>query len=447
MIGRRERLVLGGMLVVALALRVAWCLSAARLPSGSLHDPNFYYLYGQQLANGEGYRIPFGQGPTAYYPPGYPFSLGALFFIAYHTPLDQLRNVEIGMVVFGNILWQLGSIVLLFLIARKLTGRSMAGYLAAAAFALWPNIIFHTAVALTESLFIFLLLVAVWLVVDGPWRAPRWKTWRLVAIGVVLGAATLVRPVTIPIYPVLLLVLVLSRIGWRRAISQTAIVVGASMLVLLPWAVRNQIVMGSFTLSTNTGDNLCMSRRVGGSGGFEFPNERCFPASDLKRPEFELDRNAHGTELATEFVKDHPGEEARLVFRRLGATFVDDADGLGAVESYGTDVFMSSGTRDALGRTANVYALFAALIGSIGLVVLIVRRRTPAGVLVVLTGIGMLIPPLVFFGDPRFHVPAVPIAAIGIGCLVIARSHARGADGVVLRGGPEDDPVPNRPTL
>jgi hypothetical protein len=208
--------------------------------------------------------------------------------------------------------------------------------------------------------------------------------------------------------------------------------------------------MHSFTLSTNTGDNFCMSRHVGGSGGFDFSPEnadRCFPETTLERPESETDRSAHGTSVAIDFIKEHPGEELRLVFRRIGATFVDDADGLGAVESYGTDVFMSRGTRDALARTANIYALLASLGGVVGLGLLLVRTRTPSAVFVALTGVGMLIPPLVFFGDPRFHVPAVPIAAVGVGCLVIARGRATAAPGSASHAGPEDDPVPASPAL
>ena len=80
----RERLVLGGILAVALVLRVAWCFHAARLPAGGLHDPNFYYLYGQQLANGLGYRLLDGS-PTAYYPPGYPMALAPFILVTAWT--------------------------------------------------------------------------------------------------------------------------------------------------------------------------------------------------------------------------------------------------------------------------------------------------------------------------------------------------------------------------
>ena len=421
----RERTVLAAILAIALVLRVAWVLYAARLPSGGLHDPNFYYLFGEQLARGEGYRLLHGEA-TAYYPPGYAFSLAPFLWLAIHTPLDGLRNVEVGVVAGLNILWQLLTIILGFFIARRVGGRTLAGYLAAGALALWPNLIFHTAVALTESLFLVLLLVAVLLAVGAPWKEARWETWRLVATGVVLGAATLVRPVTVPIFPALFLSLLVARSGWRRAVGHTAVVTAIAVSVLVPWAVRNAIVMNQVTLSTNTGDNLCMSRRVGGSGGFEFPNTRCFPDTFDRyvRPEFETRRDAYGRKLAIEFVREHPMEELKLVFRRLGSTFQNDADGLAAVESYGDDRFMSRGTRDLLRTTATTFAVVAGLAGTAGLIVLAVRRR-PADLFVVLTGIGMLLPPMAFFGDSRFHVPAVPIAAIGAGVLASSVAYRR----------------------
>jgi len=80
---------------------------------------------------------------------------------------------------------------------------------------------------------------------------------------------------------------------------------------------------------------------------------------------------------------------------------------------------MDDGTRDLLRGVANVYGLLFGLAGLAGVGVLL-WRRDPSSFFVVLTGLGMLVPPLIFFGDPRFHVPAVPIAAIAAGALVAA---------------------------
>ena len=92
--------------------------------------------------------------------------------------------------------------------------------------------------------------------------------------------------------------------------------------------------------------------------------------------------------------------------------------------SYGDDPWMADGTRDRLRTVANWYGAVAGVVGVAGLAIL-VRRAAPAGLLVVLTGVGALLPPLIFFGDPRFHVPAVPVAAIGVGVLMVSR-RARG---------------------
>ena len=164
-----------------------------------------------------------------------------------------------------------------------------------------------------------------------------------------------------------------------------------------------------------------MSRHVGASGGFEYPNEKCFGGfDDIERPEFELARDRHGREVAMDFVREHPGEEVRLWFRRIGAMFTADADGLSAVESYADDPWMSDGERDLLRRLANGYGAVAGILGVIGLGWL-VRRARPGPLLLVLATVGLLLPPVIFFGDPRFHVPAVPMAAIGVGALATAR--------------------------
>jgi 4-amino-4-deoxy-L-arabinose transferase-like glycosyltransferase len=416
----RERRVLGAILLVALVLRVAWCVYAARAPV-NLHDPGFYRLFAEQLAHFNGYRLPIdgGKVATAYYPPGYSFSLAPFFWL---TP----DSWETGVVAALNVVWQLGLVALSFFIGRRLTGTARAGYVAAATLALWPNLVFHSAVALTESLFLVLLAGVGLLAGGAPWNERRWETWRAVAVGVVLGAATLVRPVTIPVFPALGIVFLVARFGWKKAIGQAALVTVAAVAVLTPWAIRNAIVMHQVTLSTNTGDNLCMSRRMHGSGGFEFPNDRCLsgPFESLDRPEFETARDKWGRDIAVKFVRQHPGEELRLVFRRLGHTFENDADGIRAAESYDDDPFLSDGTRDVLRTIATTYGAVIGLAGVAGLVVLAVRRR-PEGLLVVLIGVGMLLPPMVFFGDPRFHVPAVPIAALGAGVLASAVGYRR----------------------
>jgi hypothetical protein len=407
----RTRLGLGAVLLTGLVVRVVWCVYAARPPVG-LHDPSLYRLFGEQLANGVGYRLPDGS-PTAYYPIGYPMALAAVFWL---TP----PSWGTGMVAAFNITAQLVAVLLTFAMTRRLCdGRDLPALVAAGALALWPNLVLHTSSALTESLFLPLMLAAVLLALEGPWAERRFSGRRLVAIGALLGAATLVRPVSVPLLGALLAGWLVAGFGWRRSLAHVAVVAAVLVGTQVPWVIRNAVVMDAPVVSTNAGDNLCMSRRVGGSGGFEFPNPRCFsgPFDELDRPEYETERDAHGRRLALEFVREHPGEELRLMWRRLVVTLKADDDAVAAAESYGEDPFLTDDTRSTLQAVANGWY---AIVGSAGLagLALLAWRRRPEDVVVVLSTVGLLLAPVLFFGDPRFHVPALPFVAVGLGVLV-----------------------------
>jgi hypothetical protein len=415
--GVRRRLPLLAVLAFAVVVRVVWCVYAARPPAG-LHDPGLYRMFADQFARGEGYY--FFNGPTAYYPVGYPLVLGGAFLL---TPAAW----ETGVVAALNIVCQVVSVALVYAITRRLLdGREVPALVAAIAVAAWPNLVLNTAVALTESLFIALLLGSVAIVVAGPWDGDGPPRRNLVGAGVLFGASVLVRPVSLPMLGGLLVAWLVARAGWRRAIVRTAAVALAAAAVVLPWMIRNAIVVDAVVLSTNTGDNLCMSRRVGGTGAFEFPNLRCFPEAfnEIPRPESEVRRDDHGTELAVEFIREHPAEEVRLWGRRLWHALHVDDDGVAAAESYGDDPFLGERRRDLLQAAANGWYYVVGGAGAAGLVVLATRRR-PAGVFVALATPALLVSVVAFFGDPRFKQPVLPFLAIGVGVLVDAAAHRR----------------------
>lgn len=406
----RERCLLVLIVATAGLVRFGWCVYGARTPVG-LHDSGFYRVFGERLADGDGYTLLDGS-PTAYFPVGYPFLLGAAFLL---TPDGWQTGVVAGI----NIVAQLALVILVYATTRLLLGgRAPWALVAATLVAVWPNLILNSAVALTESLFTALLLGAVFVGMSGLWGEQRPDTRRLVVIGLLLGAATYVRPVTVTLVPVFLVVWLVAGSGWRKTMMRTAVVTAVMAAFLAPWVIRNAVVMEAAVLSTNTGDNLCMSRRPAGSGGFEFPNERCNsgPFDAFPRPAYETERDQQGRRLALEFVRDHPIEEMRLWLRRLDLALRTDDDGIAAVESYGDDRFMGSGVRRALGRIANGYYYLVGPIGALGLAMLAWGRR-PAALLVALAPVSVLMAIMASFGDPRFKVPILPFLAIGVGVL------------------------------
>ena len=407
---------LAAIVVVGVVLRLAWALYATRPPVG-LHDPTFYTIFAESLASGDGYRLPDGQ-PTAYYPVGYPAALAAVYWIADHTPLPADR---MGLVVALNLVAAAVSFVLIHRIGTRLFDRRV-GLLAAAGLALMPNLVFHTALALTETLFNTIALAAVLLVVETDWR--RRPIPVLAGFGLLVGVAALVRPPSLLFLPVLVLAgWWASRWGWREALRSFAVPAVVALAVILPWSLRNADVMESpILLSSNVGDNLCIGHNPDANGAFQMPPSCLAGYEDLVRPEYEVVRDANGRKRALEFIREQPAEQLRLVPLRAFHTFRNDTDGLRAAESYGEDPFIADGLRTALGVLANVTFFATLALGLAAVVVLRGRRRgerEPGRVFVVLGAASLALTPLAFFGDVRFHVPVVPFLVLGAAALAV----------------------------
>ena len=418
---RRQRSALLLVLVAAVAVRVAWCVMAAVEPAG-FHDPGFYRLLAVQLADFDGYILE--ERPTAYYPVGYPAVLGAVFWFGGLFGLDG-DSALTAMTTLLNLVTGSGAVVLAFVLGRRVAG-AWAGIASAAVVGAMPNLVFHTAVPLSETLFNAIALAFVAIVASAPWESTGPGRRRLLVAGVLLGAAALVRPVVLPVLPLLVLVWSSARFPVRRALRDLVVLGLAAVVVIAPWTIRNAVRMDAFVpISTNTGDNLCMSRQPGANGGFRLV-DFCFAGPDLEglvRPEYEVKRDAQGRRLALEFVREHPGREVRLWFDRLGATFRHDHDGLDAVEGYGSGPFLAEGDRDLYRRLADTawYVLGPLSLAAVVTVVAVGRlRRQPRLVLLVATSVGLLVPVVLFFGDARFKVPAVPFLALLVCCVPAA---------------------------
>ena len=402
---RQQRAWLLVIVGVAFVVRFAWVLYAAR-PTKGLQDPTLYLFFGGQISNGEGY-VDLGGGPTAYYPVGYPATLGALFWLLKHTPIPDDFEMAAGVL---NLVLGTATVALLFDVARRLFDNRV-GLVSAAVLAVFPNLVFHTAVALTETLFNFLVMAALLVLVSGSWRERSIGWRRLAVFGVLVALAAYVRPISLFFLPVLLVVWLVAGWGWRKALRQLGVVCIAIAVVIAPWTIRNVVVMDApVVLSTNIGDNLCMSRNAEATGGFLLGAECLQGYDDLERPEYETRRNNEAIKTAAEFVVEHPIDELRLMFWRAYYTLQNDHDGLDAAESYHRNPFIPDRWRDVLATLADAF-FFATLV--LGLRAIPAFWRGPRRRFFLLAMASMAAAPLIFFGDVRFHVPVLPFLALG----------------------------------
>jgi hypothetical protein len=258
--------------------------------------------------------------------------------------------------------------VLVAAIGRRLFDRR-TGLVAAAVVALMPNLVFHSALALTETLFIALALGAVLVVVRGDRGSPGLAA--LGGFGALTGVAALVRPPSLLFLPVLALAgWWAAGWGWRRLAGAVAVTTVAAAAVILPWTARNlRQLEAPILISSNVGDNLCIGNNSEATGEFATPASCLEGFDDLPRPESEVRRDAHGRSAALRFLRDEPAEQLRLVPLRLFHTVKSDADGLDAAESYGEDRFLDPPVRRALGVLANVTWFATLALGSAALVV------------------------------------------------------------------------------
>lgn len=195
---------------------------------------------------------------TSIRPPLYPAFVAGLWFI---TGPDHLNIVRAAQVVLS-----LGTVILVFLLARLLFDAEVAIW-AAAAWCFYPSFLFGGGLILTEVLFTFLLLSACVCTVLAITRPGQLLGWAFLA-GMAVGLAALTRSVLWPLPLVLVpLVAVLASGSWsRRALGAAVLAVGY-LLVVGPWAARNTMLQKTFVVvDTMGGLNLRM-------GNFEYTLE------------------------------------------------------------------------------------------------------------------------------------------------------------------------------
>jgi 4-amino-4-deoxy-L-arabinose transferase-like glycosyltransferase len=235
--------------IVLVALLVRVVVVVADTPYRPANDSLDYDRYARSIAAGDGYpesgTLLYG-GPTALRPPGYPVLLGAVY-------AASGDSVTVGRVV-GAVLGAL-AVLLIYLVARTVWGRRTALFAAALA-AVFPPLVLLSKELLSESLFIVLELAAILAVFKfrGSGGLLRWA----LAAGALCGLASLTRNVGLALVLPIALGLWSGAARLRAAsLAAPAAMLATVLLVLAPWAIRNEVEFGRFTpISSGTGFTL-----------------------------------------------------------------------------------------------------------------------------------------------------------------------------------------------
>lgn len=190
----------------------------------------------------------------------------------FRTPLSPLF-VAANYVLFGRsdypvmyiqAMLDLVTCALVFQIGRKLFGAAV-GILGTFLAATFVSSVAVTASLYTESLYFLLIVLFTRLLLDYP----RIGKGKLLVIGVLIGLATLTRPLTI-LYPVFLTPLLLGLNPKRRdAIYAIAAMGVGVLLVVAPWVLRNKVVLDRWSLSDNA--FIYVNIALGAESDFHWP--------------------------------------------------------------------------------------------------------------------------------------------------------------------------------
>jgi 4-amino-4-deoxy-L-arabinose transferase-like glycosyltransferase len=402
----------------AFLLRAAYALLyCGDLPGGPRFDGTWYERVARDLLAGEGVRGVGGQ-PTAFFPPGYPALLAAAYAVfGASATVARLLNCAFGAL----------TALCVFHIGRLAYNRRV-GLLGAALFAVFPGDVFYAGLTLSEPAFTCafsacLLLFLVWN------RDPAPTRWRWLVFGLLLGGAAMIRGIAVPFLIVPAIVWART-LGLRRETLARTLAAGLGLaLALLPWTLRNQLVMGYPLLLASDGANaliIAHSPLADGSQSQEIWAYRWETYAELidfdrvRNPQAEVEVARQDLRHAARYFLTHPRRELLLVPLRLYHLLRNDHHALRHATVRERDPETGElRSRIRRGQETARLAAFADawFFGVLTLAALgATRAFSPAaraGLLVPATPLFFLaIHAIVFWGDPRFHAPFVPMLAL-----------------------------------
>jgi len=262
--------------------------------------------------------------PTAEYPPLFPAALS----VAALAGGRSVGSQRILTCIIGT-----GTVFLVGLLGRRVRGDAV-GIVAAALAAVYPMLFIADGVLMSEGLFALLVTAALLLAyraVDRP------TPWRFATLGAVLGLAALTRTEGLLLALVLVVPLAirLRHVTTGRRALLGVVALGATVIVIAPWTIRNAVQLDAFVpISNNVGSALdganCGPVYSGSDiglwrstfAGSNGTSTECFEGFDVRAPGFnEATAAARHRDDGLSYAFHHAGRLPAVTAARLLRTF------------------------------------------------------------------------------------------------------------------------------
>jgi hypothetical protein len=272
-------------------------------------------VIGQALMDGRGFTL--NNLPTAEFPPVYPFLIGGLFYVfgAYST------TTAVILFLFQSTCAAVTAICLT-VIGSHLFNKKV-GIIAGLAWAFYPSSLYFSVKIIWYS---ELELMLIFLIIAIATSQKSKSFFPKVAFLGGLSGLLILTDSAMMIYTALLLfwMLVLWKVGPKKLIG-LAIIWGLGVgVVLMPWAIRNWMVLGApEVLKSSFGVNLCLGNNPYSSGG-TIDEERKLALAALNQDEYDYykaqpERVFFGylQDKAVEWIRMHPKRFVELTVIRF----------------------------------------------------------------------------------------------------------------------------------
>lgn len=266
-------------------------------PRGDAAD---YENIALNIIKGNGF-VSTRMGLYSYRPPLYPLFLACIFSIFTHSYLI----LGIFQAIIASI-----TCVLVFRIGEYIFDEK-TGLISSIIVASYPTLVFYSTQLLSETLFILILYLFIYVfytVTDEPKRIYKWPL-----LGVLLGLGSLCRPV---IFPFLFFLIPFCFFSREMNLRKWILVMGFCLLTIAPWTIRNYRVHGELVLLTTYGGaNLWMGNYSGATGYVGGPKNINELVRGKQVAEVEKDKEFYRKGL--NYIVDNPLDVVILSLKKL----------------------------------------------------------------------------------------------------------------------------------
>ncbi|MDR3611360.1 MAG: glycosyltransferase family 39 protein [Ignavibacteriaceae bacterium] len=402
-------------LLIAFLIRLLWILAFNPLP---LDDFLFYYTEAKRISDGLGYTLKNGT-PTAFFPVGYPAFLGLLFY---------LFSSSLFIAKLANVLLSVGCIYFFYKILKCLGYQNIIIRVSIIILLFYPNQIGYTSLTsdtvLFQTLFYLSLLSLIY-------AFNRFTIKWFIISGIFCGLMILTRPYGIILPLLVSIYFIIKQNNFIKSAKHSLILFLFLIITILPWTIRNYHVFDNFVfISTNGGVDLYIGNNPNSIGTFSwsFLNKEIIHQVENSGKEDVADKIYR--RYAVDYIIHNPVKVLSRIPKKIFWMFAEDRDsyaqninGINYSDSGNTLSYKEKGKGSLFIKKTAAYWIFMGLFQLYYMIIIygflmylifsVYYKKLKDGDRLFLFIIAyFLLLAIVFFGDPRFHYPIIPILVL-----------------------------------